>query len=954
MTDPKRVTLNTISNTVSSTIPTAASSSSSKLGADLLAPPEKPTNNNKSNTKTSVRLKIELFQTDSSKYPEFNYAKLMHLEKKKLKKLKQKTNGFTDPFEENDDDVIRIAKELERKYGSTYGSGRSKNKRGDYDIGMGYDESDSFIDNTEAYDEIIPDEVETIEGGFYINCGALEFKKLHTESLTTKTDEIIKMPNRPKKRVISSSSEDSSSSGEDEDRDDESDDEDEETAEESSVETTKTKSSSEPAEKRKKTSAQTNNSSKKRPICAENSVTKKTIKDKITPSGLSGSSSNSPKPQTDDLASDSEKERVIKKVEKTTTVKDMLKAQRDNFLKSQHTSDSKSSSNGETKVKSSEDDDDDEDESSSEDSEDDDTDDNSDSNQSGSNQQKPKKTIGNEETAATEKLRTSDTKLPDIDSEILKSIYEFRDSSKAKNLIGKKFQFDDKLTEDFLKIDDSLLCLDKTQRSMVFSHLEFQLSLPKYYFLRKAKQLRIKEEKMKSKRVFYKLQKAVTEVMPAVLASYDAELRKYAELQSANINSDQPPKMPKKKFPWNNHLRNLLYDVYEVRWTSYPVLKASKENLEEFLTSYMRQKVVQIWPNGWVRYEDLQREIEKKKIADKKAKEKKKLATAPLAGASAIPIVSASAITVPNLALQAAVNANLTPPQVGPNAYMKQFEEFATRSNANSDTDSVASSSTSSGLKRKYVETSSSVSNKQSKSRPTKINGEQAKVNVTGKQLPQVTVELVSPSKRADYSVNHLVNPVALAAAALIPVSNSSSNATSIFSATKAAPSQPLKHSSATHIIDLDNYMNKQLQVAAIVAASSTMPMLNSRRESSGDSEIEFVGVYPAKSQTKQRLGRSNSRSNTPNNSHHTGEAIKISSNATSNNGGTRNAKAAKIHQSPTTSTLCLNNFVGMDVNKLNTIIEMDKELQLKQNLPTVPNNQQSQPGTVPPNLQPK
>uniref|UniRef100_A0A1B0GG94 Yemanuclein n=1 Tax=Glossina morsitans morsitans TaxID=37546 RepID=A0A1B0GG94_GLOMM len=950
MTEPKRVTLNTISNTVFSTILTAGNSSSTKPGADLLTPPEKSTSNNKSNTKTNVRLKIELFQTDSSKYPEFNYAKLVHLEKKKLKKLKQKTNGFTDPFEENDEDVIRIAKELERKYGSAYGSGRSKNKRGDYDIGMGYDESDSFIDNTEAYDEIIPDEVETIEGGFYINCGALEFKKLHTESLTTKTDEIIKMPNRPKKRIISSSSEDSSSSGEDEDQDDESDDEDEETAEESSVETAKTKSSSEPAEKRKKTSVPTNKPSKKKTLCAESSVTKKKLKDKTLQSGLSGSSSNSPKPQTDDLASDSEKERVIKKVEKTTTVKDMLKAQRDNFLKSQHTSDSKSSSNCDTKVKSSEDDEDDEDESSSEDSEDDDTDDNSDSNQSGSHQQNAKKTIGSEDTAATEKLRISDTKLPEIDAEILKGIYEFRDSSKAKNLIGKKFQFDDKLTEDFLKIDDSLLCLDKTQRSMVFSHLEFQLSLPKYYFLRKAKQLRIKEEKMKSKRVFYKLQKAVTEVMPAVLASYDAELRKYAELQSTNINSDQPPKMPKKKFPWNNHLRNLLYDVYEVRWTSYPVLKASKESLEEFLTNYMRQKVVQIWPNGWVRYEDLQREIEKKKIADKKAKEKKKVPIASLAGTPPNPTLSTSAISVPNLALQVSANANLNTPQLAPNTYTKQFEEFATRSNANSDTDSVASSSTSSGLKRKYAESSFSVNSKQSKSRLTKINGEQGKVNTTGKQLPQVTVELVSPSKRADYSVNHLINPVALAAAALIPVSTSSNTATSIFSATKAAPSQPLKHSSATHVIDLD-YMNKQLQIAAVIEASATVPTLSSRRESSGDSEIEFVGIYPAKSQSKQRLGRSNSRSSTPNNQGV--EATKISNNTGSSNGGARNTKATKNHQTSTTNTFCLNNFVGMDVGKMSTLIEID-ELQLKQNLSTVSHNQQSQPGTVPPNLQPQ
>lgn len=72
--------------------------------------------------------------------------------------------------------------------------------------------------------------------------------------------------------------------------------------------------------------------------------------------------------------------------------------------------------------------------------------------------------------------------------------------------------------------------MDKTQRNMVFAHLEYQLSLPKYFFLRKTRQLRVKEEKVKTKRTFNKLHKAITETMPAVVASYEAELKRYSEL----------------------------------------------------------------------------------------------------------------------------------------------------------------------------------------------------------------------------------------------------------------------------------------------------------------------------------------------------------------------------------------------------------------------------------------
>ena len=85
MTEAKRVTLTTISNSVTSSLLTTGSSGTLRFGADLLSQTDKPTTEScpaggKGSNKT-IRLNIELFETDSVKYPEFNYAKLLHVEK---------------------------------------------------------------------------------------------------------------------------------------------------------------------------------------------------------------------------------------------------------------------------------------------------------------------------------------------------------------------------------------------------------------------------------------------------------------------------------------------------------------------------------------------------------------------------------------------------------------------------------------------------------------------------------------------------------------------------------------------------------------------------------------------------------------------------------------------------------------------------------------------------------
>lgn len=135
--------------------------------------------------------------------------------------------------------------------------GRKRHKYDDYvDLGAGYDENDSFIDNTDVvytlllflfgsymllyrihvvlsfqYDEIVPEEMTTAHGGFYINCGPLEFKTAENHSVVQNNNnnnnnnnnqsnddessesseddtEDVDSPKRSEKRAISSSDED--------------------------------------------------------------------------------------------------------------------------------------------------------------------------------------------------------------------------------------------------------------------------------------------------------------------------------------------------------------------------------------------------------------------------------------------------------------------------------------------------------------------------------------------------------------------------------------------------------------------------------------------------------------------------------------------------------------------------------------------------------------------------
>ena len=91
-----------------------------------------------------------------------------------------------DPLANDDEQCL---KDLEKHFQQKYGPKKTKRMEDFIDKGMGYDETDPFIDNEEAYDELVPSTLTTKYGGFYINCGELEFRPLSPNEKDNEVDE---------------------------------------------------------------------------------------------------------------------------------------------------------------------------------------------------------------------------------------------------------------------------------------------------------------------------------------------------------------------------------------------------------------------------------------------------------------------------------------------------------------------------------------------------------------------------------------------------------------------------------------------------------------------------------------------------------------------------------------------------------------------------------------------
>ncbi|KAF7280259.1 hypothetical protein GWI33_006255 [Rhynchophorus ferrugineus] len=507
----------------------------------------------------TVRICVPLPESNEDNCPEFNYKDELAALKKKLKQNNKDPvvalNG-SDPFD-NDDDVRRIALEMEAKYGSGVGLGSKKKRRGrkdDYvDIGAGYDESDSFIDNTDGYDEIIPPNVTTARGGFYINCGALEFK----------TDDEV-------------TSEVSSSSSEESDSDDDSKTDDK----------LKRKrpldSTDDEGDADSNASLESQGEKQKNPDKPNISMQQAIKKKLFSPDKIQVKKQKLAEQQkqlerkaelnADQADKDSAKEN--KKPMKMSSVDDAIESvinRAEEVAKApEKISPPKSEDNLNNLAKNSED-----------------------------------RLSYSSEPESDLVMKTEPVKLPEnLPSDIVGLIEEIKKVARDYKDGGKVKFFNGEVNTMLLNLEYKCKILGRSSRVKVYDHLAHFVRCRKETLIKRAKNLVVEDEQRKLRLTIDKLKTHVDQLMPSLITVYNKEcqriMQKKFSPEAANDDELKNLKTPRRRFPLSEDIKKMLRDIVSLKKRCFLHEGKKKDDLEALMTNYLKAEIQILWPPNWM------------------------------------------------------------------------------------------------------------------------------------------------------------------------------------------------------------------------------------------------------------------------------------------------------------------------------------------------------------------
>ncbi|XP_069859647.1 ubinuclein-1 isoform X5 [Dipodomys merriami] len=539
----------------------------------------------------AVRITLTLFEPDHKRCPEFFYPELVKNIRGKVKGLQpgDKKKDLSDPFNDEEKErhkVEALARKFEEKYG---GKKRRKDRIQDLiDMGYGYDESDSFIDNSEAYDELVPASLTTKYGGFYINSGTLQFRQASESE-----DDFIKEKKKksPKKRKLKEGGEKIKKKKKDDTYDKEK------------------KSKKSKFSKAGFTALNASKEKKKKKYSGALSV-KEMLKKFQKEKEAQKKREEEHKP----VAVSSSEAHSLRELENASDpLLSLFGSTSDNdLLQAASAMDSLTDLDLEHLLSES-----------PEGSPFQDVDDGSDS-------------LG----VGLEQEFRQPSSLPEgLPVPLEKRVKELAQAARAAEGESRQKFFTQDMNGILLDIEVQTRELSSQTRSGVYAYLASFLPCSKDALLKRARKLHLCEQGGRLKEPLQKLKEAIGRAMPEQVAKYQDECQAHTQAKVAKMLEEEKDKEqrericsdeeedeekggrrimgPRKKFQWNDEIRELLCQVVRIKLESHDLERNKAQAWEDCVKAFLDAEVKPLWPKGW-----MQARAKKKVIAPSKIKVK--------------------------------------------------------------------------------------------------------------------------------------------------------------------------------------------------------------------------------------------------------------------------------------------------------------------------------------------
>ncbi|XP_032869386.1 ubinuclein-2 isoform X2 [Amblyraja radiata] len=649
MSEPRRVAFNTVS-----VPPDALPSPPAAAAAAAAAPPKKKRREERGD-QGNVRFGLKLSEPSDRSHTEYNFNEL-------LREVKRNSTNPDVPFnneEKERKEMEAIAKKFEEKYGQKNHKRRKDRMQDLIDMGYGYDDTDPFIDNSEAYDELVPASLSTKYGGFYINTGTLQFR----QTSDTEDEDVVgkKRLKSPKKQKL---------------RD----------GEDRVAKKQRRTDEGEMKEKKPRKLKVPNESG----VVALNAVKHQKKKRKNHNDTLS---------LAEMLKKFQKEKEAMKKQE--TSVKQLPASQPTdpatknpglseyNLAASDQVFSILGSSNENDLL------------------------------QEAANAMEllgdldidkllaetPSGSPASESEESSNTVVSSSCILPTLSQKQvsqlptgisshlekrlrdLKNLCSMHSSNEAyvgkvSEGEGKKKFFTADINTILLDIELQVQELNLTQRSGVYSYLASFLPCSKDTLMKRLKKLHLNEQDERLRDPTQKLKEAVANAMPVQLTKFQEELQAHTQARFAKMASeedrdkngseeeddDKPGKRvmgPRKKFLWNDYVRELLCNLVKIKLGCYELEQNKSQSAEDYLKTFMETEVKPIWPKGWMQSRILLKESKKAhnhltatpakkkvilapkpKVKDSSPKKEQKLSAPVDGGLKVLPMISVIPISI--------------------------------------------------------------------------------------------------------------------------------------------------------------------------------------------------------------------------------------------------------------------------------------------------------------------